>query len=209
MLESYLIRGLLIGLIFGVPAGAIGALTIQRTLNGGFSAGLATGLGSSAADLIYACAGIFGVTLVSNFLIQHQRPISLLGGLLIAALGVHIFRQKPQNQQQESNRTKLPFCFASSFAIAVTNPATVLSFLMAFTAFEITGAQTVVQSVQLIAGIFLGTLCWWSLSQPHQSPNLPAFEWNIGLFYADLRLYSFYQGTIFVRLFASRMNYNF
>ena len=154
MLESYLIRGLLISLIFGVPAGAIGALTIQRTLNSGFTAGLITGLGSSAADLIYACAGIFGITLVSNFLIQHQRPISLLGGLLIAALGVHIFRQKPQNQQQESNRTKLPFCFASSFAIAVTNPATVLTFLMAFTAFEITGAQT---------GIFLGTLCWWSL----------------------------------------------
>ena len=55
MLEGYLIRGILIGLIFGVPAGAIGALTIQRTLRDGFAAGLATGLGSSAADLLYLC----------------------------------------------------------------------------------------------------------------------------------------------------------
>lgn len=39
LLENYLIRDLLIGLIFGVPAGAIGALTIQRTLRGGFWAG--------------------------------------------------------------------------------------------------------------------------------------------------------------------------
>lgn len=163
MLENYLIRGLLIGLIFGVPAGAIGALTIQRTLNGGFSAGLTTGLGSSAADLLYACVGIFGVTLVSDFLTRYQRPISLLGGLLIGALGIHIFRQKPQNQQQKSSRTKLPLCFASSFAIAVTNPATILSFLMAFTAFKITGNQTGAQSLQLIVGIFLGTLCWWSI----------------------------------------------
>lgn len=163
MLESYLIRGLLIGLIFGVPAGAIGALTIQRTLNGGFSAGLVTGLGSSAADLLYACAGVFGVTLVSDFLTQHQRPISLLGGLLIVMLGVHIFRQKPQSQPQESKRVRLPLCFAGSFAIAVTNPATVLSFLMAFTAFEITGEQTATESIQLIVGIFMGTLCWWSL----------------------------------------------
>lgn len=62
MLESYLIRGFLIGLIFGVPAGAIGALAIQRTLRGGFWAWLVTGLGSSAADLLYACAGIFGLT---------------------------------------------------------------------------------------------------------------------------------------------------
>ncbi len=162
ILESYLIRGLLIGLIFGVPAGAIGALTIQRTLNSGFSAGLVTGLGSSAADLLYACAGVFGVTLVSEFLTRYQRPVSLLGGLLIVALGIHIFRQKPQVQQQESSQTKLPICFATSFAIAVTNPATVLSFLMAFTAFEITGEQTAAQSIQLIAGIFLGTFCWWS-----------------------------------------------
>ena len=161
MLESYLIRGLLIGLIFGVPAGAIGALTIQRTLNSGFTAGLMTGLGSSAADLLYACVGVFGITLVSDFLTRSQRPISLLGGLLIVALGV--LRQKPQRQQQEPDRAKWPLCFASSFAIAITNPATVLSFLMAFTAFEITGNQTPAQSIQLIAGILLGTLCWWSL----------------------------------------------
>ena len=163
MLENYLVRGLLIGLIFGAPAGAIGALTIQRTLNGGFAAGLFTGLGSSAADLLYACAGIFGVTLVSEFLTRYQRPISLLGGLMIMALGVHILRQKPQGRQQESSQMKLPICFASSFVIAITNPATVLSFLMAFAAFEITGEQTAMQSIQLIAGIFLGTLCWWSV----------------------------------------------
>ena len=82
---------------------------------------------------------------------------------MIMALGVHIFRQKPQGRQQESSQMKLPICFASSFVIAITNPATVLSFLMAFAAFEITGEQTAMQSIQLIAGIFLGTLCWWSV----------------------------------------------
>ena len=61
---NFLIRGLLIGLIFGVPAGAIGALTLQRTLKRGFAAGFVTGLGSSAADLLYACAGVFGVAVV-------------------------------------------------------------------------------------------------------------------------------------------------
>lgn len=162
MLESYLIRGILIGLIFGVPAGAIGALTIQRTLRDGFAAGLATGLGSSAADLLYSCVGVFGITLISDFLTKHQRPISLLGGMLIAALGIHIFLQKPQNQTTEQSRIQLPLCFASSFAIAIANPATVLSFLMAFTAFEITGTQSAAQSVQLVGGILLGTLCWWS-----------------------------------------------
>lgn len=60
MMESYFVKGLLVALIFGVPAGAVGALTILRTLEKGFLAGFLTGLGSSAVDLIYACVGIFG-----------------------------------------------------------------------------------------------------------------------------------------------------
>ena len=61
-------KGLLIGLIFGVPAGAIGALSIQRTIERGFWTGLLTGMGSSVADLLYACIGVFGITLVTDFL---------------------------------------------------------------------------------------------------------------------------------------------
>ena len=53
MIWEYVVKGILIGLIFGVPAGAIGALTIQRTLERGFLAGLLTGTGSSAAELLY------------------------------------------------------------------------------------------------------------------------------------------------------------
>lgn len=56
--------------------------------------------------------------------------------------------QSPQKRSQEAGRVNLPPCFASSFAIAITNPATVLSFLMAFVAFEITGEQTRLESVQ-------------------------------------------------------------
>ena len=55
----FFLRGMLIGLVFGVPAGAIGVLTIQRTLDRGFLAGLLTGLGSSAVDLIYSCVVAF------------------------------------------------------------------------------------------------------------------------------------------------------
>lgn len=37
MIAEYICKGMLIGLIFGVPAGAIGALTIGRTLEKGFA----------------------------------------------------------------------------------------------------------------------------------------------------------------------------
>ena len=64
---EYLLRGILIGLLFGLPVGAIGALTVQRTWSLGAKAGLLTGLGSSVADCSYACVGTFGLTLSRIF----------------------------------------------------------------------------------------------------------------------------------------------
>lgn len=69
---EYLLRGIMIGLIFGLPVGAIGALTVQRTWSLGVKAGLLTGLGSSVADCSYACVGTFGLTFISDFLL-HLR----------------------------------------------------------------------------------------------------------------------------------------
>ena len=42
MLENYLMRGLIIGIVFGVPAGAVGILSVQRVLSQGAAAGLVT-----------------------------------------------------------------------------------------------------------------------------------------------------------------------
>ena len=39
MLENYLLKGLVIGVVFGVPAGVVGILSIQRVLTQGAFAG--------------------------------------------------------------------------------------------------------------------------------------------------------------------------
>ena len=162
MTAGYFLRGLLIGLIFGVPAGAIGALTIQRTLEKGFFAGLVTGSGSSAADLIYSCVGVFGITIISDFLTAHQTIIRVIGGILILILGLAILRKKELPPVQRDNKGTSVFYFFSAFTAAILNPATILSFMIAFTAFGISGNLNVYQGTTLIMGILAGTLCWWA-----------------------------------------------
>ena len=71
---SLLWKGILIGLIFGVPVGAVGAMTVQRTWKHGIRAGLFTEMGSSAADCIYTRIGAFGLTMVSDFL-EKKMPV--------------------------------------------------------------------------------------------------------------------------------------
>ncbi len=44
MMGGFLLRGILIGLLFGVPVGAVGVMTVERTWNYGIRAGLLAGL---------------------------------------------------------------------------------------------------------------------------------------------------------------------
>lgn len=161
MLLSYFLKGFCIGIIFGVPAGAIGALTIRRTLAYGFMAGFITGMGSSVADLLYAGVGIFGLTIVSDFVEANQQIISLIGGIVIWALGFFIWKNNSIPKAEEESKQNLPTCFFSSLALAIANPAMLLTFLAAFSIFKISGNLDVSDKSSLLFGILIGTICWW------------------------------------------------
>lgn len=151
------LKGLLIALIFGIPAGVIGILCVNRSIEKGFISGFATGLGSSLADTIYAIIGAFGITLISDFLQQHQKIIGITGGIFIFLYGFSMLRRKMKIERKE---TKLSGNFISSFVMAILNPTTILTFLIAFSSFKIK-CENFFQSLFLVLGIFLGTVLWW------------------------------------------------
>lgn len=124
----FLIRGILIGLVFRIPVGAVGALTVQRTLESGIKAGLFTGMGSSVADCIYASIGAFGLTVLSDFLLKIQNIIHCVGGCLILGMGIFFLIKKPVYQEMKTESSSLLAMFLSSFAIGITNSAAILTF---------------------------------------------------------------------------------
>lgn len=160
-MDNYFIRGILIGLLFGIPVGAVGAMTVHRTLNRGIKAGLLTGLGSSAADCLYACVGAFGLTIVSDFLLKYQTVVNILGGILIAAMGLSLILRKKETEKPQNQVTGGIKMFLTSFAVGITNPAAILTFLFAFSYFGITGNIGLSGGVQLVSGVFIGTYMWW------------------------------------------------
>ncbi|MCM1560561.1 MAG: LysE family transporter [Butyrivibrio sp.] len=162
MVGSFLLKGVLIGFLFGIPVGAVGTMAAQRAFSHGFGAGLKTGLGSSAADCFYAVCGAFGITFVSDFLLKYQTVINVLGGSLILAMGLRlVFGRKEQAAVEEPvGGIKM---FLSSFAVGITNPAAILTFLFAFSYFGITGKTGLADGIQLVSGVFIGTCIWWCL----------------------------------------------
>lgn len=161
MTVGFLIKGIFIGLLFGIPVGAVGTLTVQRAYRHGFTAGLKTGLGSSVADCMYAACGAFGLTFISDFLLQYQTVISIAGGCLILVMGVRLFTKKENVAVQEKREDGNIRMFLTSFVIGITNPAAVLTFLFAFSYFGIVGEIGIFQGIQLVAGVFIGTFLWW------------------------------------------------
>lgn len=157
-----LFKGILIGLMFGVPIGAVGAMTVQRTLERGFCAGLLTGLGSSAADCLYACVGVFGLTFISDFLLKYRTIITGIGGVLVLTMGISQIVKKPAESapQKSAEGAKM---FLSSFAVGITNPAAILTFLFAFTYFGIAEISGMLNGIFLVAGVFIGTYIWWGI----------------------------------------------
>ena len=63
---------MLVGIIIAVPAGPVGVLCIRRTIFHGRLAGFMSGLGAATADAVFGIIAGFGLTLVSDLLLDYQ-----------------------------------------------------------------------------------------------------------------------------------------
>ncbi len=137
-------------------------MTVQRTIDRGFGAGLLTGLGSSVADCLYACVGVFGLTFISDFLLKYQTIINIIGGVFVLIMGIGQLVKKPTESAPQGSAEGAKM-FLSSFAVGITNPAAILTFFFAFSYFGISEISGVLNGVLLVTGVFAGTYIWWSL----------------------------------------------
>ncbi|HMO46449.1 MAG TPA: LysE family transporter [Rubrivivax sp.] len=155
-------QSLLIGLSIAAPVGPIGLLVIQRTLQRGARVGLATGLGAAAADALYGAVGAFGVTRLIDALAGARVPLALGGGAFLLWLAWRIWHSAPATQPaQAGGGAGLPACFAGSFALTLSNPATIFSFIAVFGTL---GARVAGGSPwTMIAGVLAGSALWWLL----------------------------------------------
>jgi threonine/homoserine/homoserine lactone efflux protein len=157
-----LFKGIIIGLIVGMPLGPIGAICIKTTLSNGVSFGIAAGLGSCAADSIYAGVAALGLTFISSFLAKYQHYLRLFGGIILVLLGIHIILSKEENNHDIPKGKTIAKSFLSTFLLALANPATVFSFLFVFSSY---GSKNITHGVVartiLIIGVFCGSLIWW------------------------------------------------
>jgi len=157
-------KGLLIGFSIAAPVGPIGLLCIQRTLTRGRLTGLASGLGAASADAVYGFVAGFGLTSVSGLLLGWRRELQLLGGLFLLYLGLRILLAPPAERCAAADSVGLLSDYASTFALTLANPVTILAFIGIFAGLGLADAPGDFTSAGLLVlGVFLGSLLWWLL----------------------------------------------
>ena len=155
-------KGLLLGLAIAMPLGPIGALCISRTLERGFWAGMAGGLGTALADGFYALAAAAGFVAASGALGRLDLPLRLVGGLFLLWLAWRSFRVTPAPRAAQIAARDLLGTVAATFGLTLANPATILSFAAIFAGLGLAGTPGL-SAVPLVAGVFLGSLGWWAV----------------------------------------------
>lgn len=162
MLASYLGRGLIIGFSVAAPVGPIGVLCIRRTLSQGRLAGFVSGLGAATADASYSAVAAFGLAVIADALVRQQNVIRLVGGLFLCYLGLRFLLAPAASRVTSIPKKRLSGAYASTLALTLTNPTTILSFAAIFAGFgvAVTHGQRAA-SLALVVGVFLGSAAWW------------------------------------------------
>jgi len=162
---SIFLRGLAIGFGIAAPVGPIGILCIRRTLADGRAVGFAAGLGAATADALYGAVAAFGLTLVSSALVGQRIWLQAMGGLFLCYLGVRTWMAPPASAAETPGQGRsLLSAWASTFALTLTNPTTILSFVAIFAGLGLgAGAGGYRPAALMVLGVFLGSALWWLL----------------------------------------------
>lgn len=154
-------KSVLLGLAIAAPLGPIGALCISRTLERGFVAGVAGGLGTAIADACYAALAALGFAAFASMLAMIDMPLRIIGGAFLLWLGWKSFSPRPLPKEASISRTDLFGTVATTFALTITSPMTILSFAAIFAGLGLASGTDLVGKLFVVAGVFIGSLLWW------------------------------------------------
>lgn len=161
---GYLFRGILVGIAVSIPLGPIGVMIVQRTLTRGNWAGFFSGVGAAISDLVYALIAGYGFSLIISFIETNQLSLQVGGGAILMVFGIYTFLQNPIKQIRTPRKSNITYWqdVVSTFALTITNPLAVFTFLIIFASFDVfVEAQEKNLIYVVLIGVFVGALLWW------------------------------------------------
>src|SRR5262245_45342556 len=163
--------GIFIGLIVAAPIGPVNLIVLRRTLAYGTLNGFFSGLGAALGDGVFAAITGFGLTYLAALIEGYSGLLKLAGGVMLLGFGLHIFesdvtllRKADGEPNREEGSSSLFTAIASTFALTITNPATMFGFTALFAGIgSLAGGETNFMDAAIMVGsVILGSTAWWA-----------------------------------------------
>jgi len=161
--SSLLLRCFALGFAVAASPGPIFFLCLRRTLLRGRLYGLVSGLGVATADGIYAAIASFGLAAVTTTVAGGRRPLAVIGGAALIAIGAWILLQRRQEPGAPATTAGagLAWAYLSTLGLTISNPATILSFAALAATLGLSAGMGIVKPAVLVTGVLLGSAMWW------------------------------------------------
>ena len=157
-------NGIVVGLAISAPLGPIGMLCLNYAFSHGFRLAVLAGLGAAIADTTYAIIAGYGLTFVSEWLLDHYLIFGLFGGSFLIYLGYRIFSATPIERLVTITHGNEWTALLSTLLFTISNPLTLIVFATLFGCLTTTdGTRTFLETLLLITGVFLGSMLWWTI----------------------------------------------
>ncbi len=175
MLLAFFLKGILVGLVIAVPVGPVGIMCVRRTIFEGKLVGLVSGLGAATGDAVFGIIAGFGLTVVSDWLLGYQEWLRAVGGCFLLWSAASSLLARPQAKlDSPPDPESLSWDYASTFALTLANPITILAFVGIFAAIGLSGAEaTLGRAAILVLGVWVGSLHVVACAQPSASEASP------------------------------------
>lgn len=167
---TLLLKAFIAGFVVAIPVGAVGALCLRQGLQHRWLVAVATGIGAAVADGMLAGVAVYGISLITGYLLDNEALFRLGGGLFLLALGVHMSRQRDAVAcsaekaaiKHRDGARHITGAVAAGFVLTIVNPATLLAFIGIFAALDLVDEADRRLAVEMIvAGVAMGSLLWW------------------------------------------------
>ncbi|MCJ7528290.1 MAG: LysE family transporter [Methyloceanibacter sp.] len=160
------LAGIGIGVLMAAPIGPVNVLVIQRTVAGGFWAGLAAGLGAVLGDGMLAAIAAFSIRAISDVMAAYSGVIQFVGGLLLIVFGLALLVTKPALTIPVGQKSRLQEhtgIIPQTFFLTVTNPGAILGMaaMIGGLGSLIGGLNTYLEALLLVVAVMGGSLLWW------------------------------------------------
>jgi threonine/homoserine/homoserine lactone efflux protein len=163
--------GMVVGVIAAAPIGPANIICIRRTLSYGQLNGFLAGLGAAIGDGVFAVIAGFGVKWVFDAIQDMGAPLQLASAAILMVYGARVFvnasppeiLRNPDGSMQTGSVGNLAGGFAATFALTITNPATMVGFATMFGAFRevVDYHVSSLATTVMVLSAFAGSVLWW------------------------------------------------